>query len=131
LIVQLSILSGKRAGATWVARRFPVRIGRAPSTDLQFEEEGVWNEHLTLDFNPTEGFLLQAHPQAIVSINGQPVERSLLHNGDILELGALRLQFWLAETPQRGLRLREALTWAAIVTVSLSQIALIYWLLKT
>jgi pSer/pThr/pTyr-binding forkhead associated (FHA) protein len=130
LTFQLSILSGKRAGATWVARHFPVQIGRAPSADLRFEEEGVWNEHLTLDFNPAEGFLLQAQPHALVSVNGQFVERSHLRNGDVLELGALKLQFWLAETRQRGLRWREGLTWAGIFAVTLVQIALIYWLLQ-
>jgi len=131
LILQLSILSGKKAGATWVARRFPVRIGRAPSNDLQFDEEGVWNEHLTLEFDPAEGFLLQAHSHALVSVNGELVGRSFLRNGDVLELGALKLQFWLAETPQRGLRLREGLTWAGIVAVCLGQVVLIYWLLKS
>lgn len=129
--MQLRILSGKQAGATWVARRFPVRVGRAASADLQFEEEGVWNEHLTVDFDPAEGFLLQASPDALVSLNGQLVQRSVLRSGDVLELGALKLQFWLAETRQRGLLWREAFTWAAIIAVCLCQIALIYWLLQT
>ena len=131
MILQLSILSGKRAGATWVARRFPVRIGRAATSDLQIEEDGVWSEHLTLDFNPTDGFLLKAHAEAIVSVNGRTVQRAVLRNGDILELGAVRLQFWLAETRQRGLRFRESLIWGLIAAVCLGQIALIYWLLRS
>jgi len=127
--LQLSILSGRRAGATWVARRFPVRIGRAPSADLQFDECGVWNEHLTLDFDPAEGFQVQAYPDALVTVNGQLVQRSLLRNGDLLELGAVKLQFWLAEATQPGLGLREGLTWVGILAVCLGQVALIYWLL--
>jgi hypothetical protein len=39
------------------------------------------------------------------------------------------MQFWLSETRQAGLRLREGLTWAGIAAVSLGQIGLIYWLL--
>ena len=130
LSLQLSILSGRKAGATWVARRFPVRIGRSPSADLQFEEEGVWNEHLTLHFDSAEGFLIQAYPDALVSLNGQLVQRNQLRNGDVLEFGALKLQFWLSEPPQRGLGWREGVTWGGIVAVCLAQIALIYWLLQ-
>ena len=55
-MVQLQILSGKQAGALWVARRFPVHVGRAADNDLQLEEDGVWDEHLQLDFDPAEGF---------------------------------------------------------------------------
>jgi len=131
LILQLRILSGKMAGATWAARHFPVRVGRAPSSDLQSDEEGVWNEHLTLDFSPTEGFLVQACPDALVSLNGERIERSVLRNGDVLALGALQLQFWLPETRQRSLRLREALMWLIIAAVSLVQVGLIYWLLRS
>ena len=53
-MVQLKILSGKKAGTAWVARRFPVRIGRSAGADLQLEESGVWDEHLQLDFKPAE-----------------------------------------------------------------------------
>jgi pSer/pThr/pTyr-binding forkhead associated (FHA) protein len=131
LSLQLSILSGSKAGATFVARHFPVRIGRSPSADLQFEEDGVWNEHLVIDFNSTQGFMIQASPDALVSLNGQAVQQSQLRNGDVLEFGALKLQFWLAETPQRGLGWREGLTWAGILAVCLGQVALIYWLLQS
>ena len=119
------------AGATWAARHFPVRVGRAASSDLQSDEEGVWNEHLTLDFNPAEGFLVQASPEALVNLNGVRIERSLLRNGDVLALGALQLQFWLPETRQRGLRLREILIWLVIAVITLVQVALIYWLLRS
>ena len=40
-MLQLSILSGKTAGTEWVARRFPVRIGRAPDSDLKLEDAGI------------------------------------------------------------------------------------------
>ena len=54
-MIQFSILSGKKAGTSWVARRFPVRIGRAAVSDLQIEEEGVWDQHLQVDFIPADG----------------------------------------------------------------------------
>jgi hypothetical protein len=51
-----------------------------------------------------------------------------LRNGDGVEIGALKMQFWLGQTRQAGLRFREWLTWAAIAALCLAQIALIYWL---
>ena len=129
-MVQLKVLSGKRAGTTWVARRFPVRIGRSGATDLQLEEVGVWDQHLQLDFDPAEGIVLNVQQNALASVNGQPVHQAVLRNGDAIEIGSLRMQFWLSETRQAGLRLREGLTWAAIAAISLGQIGLIYWILR-
>ena len=129
-MVQLKVLSGKKAGTTWVARRFPVRIGRSSAADLQLEESGVWDQHLQLDFNPEEGIVLSAQPDALATVNGQPVRQTVLRNGDAIAIGSLRMQFWLSETRQTGLRVREALTWASIAAVSLGQIGLVYWLLR-
>ena len=129
-MIQFSILSGKKAGTSWVARRFPVRIGRAAGSDLQIEEEGVWDQHLQVDFIPSDGFVLSAGPDTLIAVNAQPVQETILHSGDVIEAGSLKLQFWLSETRQTGLRLREGLTWAAIAAISLGQIALIYWLLR-
>ena len=71
-MVQFKILSGQKAGVSWIARRFPVRIGRGVGTDLQLVEPGVWDQHLRLDFDPTKGFVLQAQADARVQINGEP-----------------------------------------------------------
>ena len=118
------------AGGSWTPRRFPVRIGRAPPADLQLEEQGVWDLHLQIDLNPKEGFVATVPSGTLAIINGCPIDRAVLRNGDIIELGAVKLQFWLAESRQAGLRLREWLTWLAIAAISLGQIWLIYWLLK-
>ena len=129
-MIQFKILSGKQAGASWVARRFPVRVGRAKGTDLQLEEAGVWDKHFQLDFKPGEGFVLQSAPNALTVVNGVQADRVVLSNGDLLELGSVKLQFWLGETRQRGFRLREGLTWTAIAAICLGQVVLIYWLLR-
>lgn len=129
-MVQLGILSGKQAGVFWAARRFPVQIGRAPSADLRLEEDGVWDKHLLLQLRRADGFVLTAQPNALVAVNGQAVQEAVLRNGDTIELGAVRLQFWLGEARQYGLRLREFLAWLGIAAVFLSQAALIWWLLR-
>jgi hypothetical protein len=129
-MVQLEILSGKMAGSRWVARHFPVRIGRAAANDLQLEEGGVWDEHLKLSFHPQNGFTLDACPDALVTINHQQAQSARLRNGDLVEFGSVRMHFWLAETRQRGLGLREWLVWLLIALVTAGQIAVIYALLQ-
>lgn len=128
-MVQLSILSGKQAGSHWVARRFPVHIGRSAKADLRLDEPGVWDHHLQIQLKPRQGFLLQAEDDALVSVNGEPARSQFLRNGDSIELGGSKLRFWLAESRQRGLALREWLTWIGIGLISFFQVALVYWLL--
>jgi predicted component of type VI protein secretion system len=128
-MLQVSILSGKTAGTEWVARRFPVVIGRAANCDLKLEEDGVWDQHLHLHFHRDEGFILETAPHALATLNGQTLQRIVLRNGDVVELGSVKVQFSLSKTIQSGLRFREALTWIAIGAISLGQIGLIYWLI--
>lgn len=129
-MIQLKIVCGKQAGTSWVARRFPVQIGRIPSSELQLEEPGIWDRHLAIEAVATKGFLLKTQPQALVRVNGESVNESWLRNGDIIEFGSVKLQFWLAQAEQRGLRIGEGLLWLAIVLVTIGQIALIYWLIR-
>lgn len=130
-MVQIKILSGNKAGFSWDARHFPVRIGRSAKSHLQLEEAGVWDDHLKLSQNHADGFVLETHTNALASINGQPVQRAVLRNGDTIEVGSVKLQFWLSEPRQRGQALREAFVWALITGVCLGQVALVYWLLTT
>ncbi len=129
-MLQLQILSGKQAGFLWDARRFPVRIGRAAGSDLQIEEDGVWDEHLRVELKTGEGFVITAHPGALVSVNQSPVETVRLRNGDIITAGSARIAFRLSQTRQRGLKLREAFIWLTIGGITVAQLALIGWLLR-
>lgn len=128
-MVQIRILSGKMAGASWAVRRFPVRVGRSSNSDLRLEEDGVWDQHLLLELEQ-EGFAIKVQPNALVRINGQPFVGAHLHNGDTIELGIVRLQFWLGDVRQSRLQLREIVSWGAIAVVTLGQLAIMYWLLR-
>ncbi len=129
-MVQLKVLSGQKAGTVWEARRFPVRIGRSAGADLRLEEAGVWDDHLRLGFDRSEGIVLNAQADALAFVNGQPARQTVLRNGDVIEIGSLKMQFWLSETRQTGLRFREGITWASIAAICLGQVGLIYWLLR-
>ncbi len=128
-MIQFNVLSGNKAGHQTVVRRFPFRVGRAPENHLQLEDDGVWDRHLALEFQ-AGGFNLAVAPDALVAINGEPFQNQTLRNGDIITLGSVKLQFWLAAARQRGLRLRELFVWALVLAVTAGQFALIYWLLQ-
>ena len=129
-MIQLNVLSGKKAGSQPVVRRFPFQVGRAAGNDLQLDDAGVWDRHLALECQRSEGFKLTTAPDALAAVNNQPVQTARLRNGDIITIGSVKLQFWLASVRQRGLRLREIFVWALIIIATAAQFALVYWLLR-
>ena len=129
MIVQLKFLSGKMAGTEEVARHFPFRVGRGAQNDLRIEEDGVWENHFEIGFDAAEGFILDAKTDALVTVNHEPAKKLRLRNGDSIEAGSARIQFWLGQPDQRGMRLREAFVWSLVVGVTLAQVALMCWLL--
>ena len=129
-MIQLKILSGRMAGTSFVTRHFPVRVGRAAGNDLQLEEPGVWDEHFQINLAGKAGFTFEPQPDTLTTINGQPAQPAPLRNGDLIEIGALKIQFWLTEAPQKALKIREAFVWGMITAVTLLQLALIYWLIR-
>ena len=129
-MVQLQVFSGQHACTATLARRFPFVVGRNSTADLCLEQDGIWDRHLELHLQIPDGFLLKAHPLALTSVNGLPVQQTFLRNGDLIEVGPLKIQFWLSETRQRGLRTREFLTWFALAALCAGQIVLIYGLLS-
>ena len=129
-MVQLQVLSGTHPGTVTFARRFPFVVGRNSTADLCLEHDGIWDQHLELHLRIPDGFVLITHPQALTNVNGQPAKQTLLRNGDVIEIGSLKIQFCLSETRQHGLRTREFLTWIALAALCAGQFALIYGLLN-
>src|SRR5271154_437331 len=129
-MVQLNILSGKKAGTQPAARSFPFRIGRAAGNELQLEDDGVWDQHLTLEFQPQSGFNLTSSPNALATVNAAPVQNAILRNGDTITVGSVKIQFWLAAARQKSLLASESFVWALLLFVTLGQFILLYWLIR-
>jgi len=128
-MVQLQFLSGNKAGAQFTAVRLPLQIGRAPDADLCLEEPGVWPRHCQIARRGRD-LVCQAHEGALLSVNGVQVDEAVLRNGDVISMGALKIQFALSPVRQSSQRARECLTWAALALLCLAQVALIYRLLQ-
>lgn len=125
-MIQVQILTGKKAGQEFQARRFPFQIGRSPQCELSVEEPGVWDRHITVRLQYPEGFEASVHEEALATVNDESFRSARLRNGDVLALGSLKLAFALGPTKSRGLKLREWLTWSGLAALFLGQLALIY-----
>jgi predicted component of type VI protein secretion system len=126
-MVQLQILSGRRAGAKFDSSSLPITLGRSAQSDLSLEEPGVWPTHCKIQWRQ-EGLVLEVEPGALASVNGAPMPRALLRNGDLITLGGVNLRFSFSPIRQSSAALREWLTWIGLGALCLGQVAAIYWL---
>lgn len=125
-MIQLKVLSGKKAGTELVARHFPFCVGRSSTCELCLDEQGVWDRHFQIDLDSTRDFVLAADPQTSVTIDGNVVQKTALRNGDIIEMGSARILFGFSPTKQKSLAVREWLTWIGFAVLCAAQILLIY-----
>lgn len=127
-MVQLDILSGSKAGTQIVARRFPFRVGRSASAALMLEDGGVWEHHFELAVRTNDGVVLTSSKESLTLVNGTRYQEARLRNGDCIEAGSVRIRFNLSPNRQRGLAVRETVTWFSLAALYVGQVALIYWL---
>jgi hypothetical protein len=76
------------------------RLGRAPDNDLCFKNDSVSAHHAELHQDTNGAFTIADIGSTNgVWINGKRVKNQGLRNGDVVELGEIRLRFW--DLPQR------------------------------
>jgi len=124
-MVQLQILSGRKAGAKFDGSSLPITLGRSEQSDVCLDEQGVWPCHCKIHWQQ-DGLVLEVEPNALASVNGVLMPRALLRNGDTITLGGVTLRFSLSPVHQSSVALREWLTWIALGLLCLSQVAVIY-----
>jgi pSer/pThr/pTyr-binding forkhead associated (FHA) protein len=130
-MLQLKVLSGRMAGTENVARHFPYQVGRGPGNDFVIDEPGMFDRHFTINLNESKEFILQTEAGTFVAVSGQQnVRDAVLKNADLIEVGQTKILFALSPTEQHGLAFRENLTWVALALLTVSQVALIFWLLR-
>jgi hypothetical protein len=84
-------------------RRFPFRpvssgmflIGHGPSCDLRLGMSDVPSIHSVIQLDAKSAEITQISSQPELLINGEPVKRSPLHDGDLIEIGDVRMAFHL------------------------------------
>ena len=74
-------------------------IGRKPTNDIQIDNLAISGEHAAVVTILNDSFLEDLNSTNGTLINGQPVKKHFLKNGDIVELGKYKLKY-IAEQPQ-------------------------------
>lgn len=70
------------------------RVGRAPENDIRFTNDSVSSYHAEIYHLPDGAFqICDLNSTNGIWINGKRVQTQVLNNGDILELGEVRLHF--------------------------------------
>jgi hypothetical protein len=129
-MIQLHILSGKKAGATISVPKLPFQVGRAASSTLILDDPAVWDQHFQITWPKADTLVLHSEKKAVTFVNGTKVDESPLREGDLIEAGSVKMRFGFASVKQKSLLTRESLTWLGLAALSLGQVALIYQLLR-
>jgi hypothetical protein len=124
-MVELAILSGRRARTVIPIPRLPCVLGRE-GADIPLSEPGVLATHATVSDAGPLGFMLEAEADASVYAAGKPLRQLPLRDGTIFDLGSVRLQFRIQPARPRSLRGLEIL---AFVLIGLTIAAEIVWLI--
>ncbi len=124
-MVELAILTGRRAHTVIAVPRLPSVLGR-DGADIALPEPGVALVHATLRDAGIEGFILEAESATSIYSGGKPLQRLALRDGSVFELGSIRLQFRIQPAHSRNLRGLEVLTFGLIAATMAAEVA---WLL--
>lgn len=109
------------------AATLPIALGRSAPSDVLLDDPGVWPCHCKIHWR-REGLILEVEPDALASVNGTPMPRAVLRNGDLITLGGVTLRFGFSPLRQSNAALKEWLLWVALGVLCLGQIAIIYQL---
>jgi len=124
-MVRLEVLAGSKTGAVFTGTRFPICAGRAANNDFSFEDDGVWPNHFSIQRQRNE-LIIQAEANAFLTVNGESIQHATLRNGDVIGVGAARVQFGFTPMRQSSLAWRERLTWVAIAALGFGEVAIAY-----
>ncbi|MBR7801151.1 FHA domain-containing protein [Undibacterium fentianense] len=73
--------------------RARLNIGRRPGNDLVLDHLAVSGRHAAIDTTSEGTFILDLGSTNGTSVNGQPIKKHLLQDGDVIELGKYQLKF--------------------------------------
>lgn len=79
-----------------------VTIGRKPHNDIQIENLAVSGEHATITTILNDSFLEDLDSTNGTLVNGSPVKKHVLQNGDVIEIGKFRLEYLNPQASQEA-----------------------------
>lgn len=83
-------------------------IGRRPSNDIQIDNLAISGEHAVVVTILNDSFLEDLNSTNGTLVNGQPVKKHFLKNGDVIELGKYKLKYVTEQKPVAGVDAGQA-----------------------
>jgi hypothetical protein len=127
-MIELRFVNGGRESLVFPLTALPISGGRGAGSDVALTGLGIWDSHFRIELDPTDGVILQSVGDAFTTVDQQRVSRHPLRNGDVIECGTNRVQFWLTPAPQRRLRSLEAFVWILAAMAGGAQVAVANWI---
>lgn len=124
-MLELVVLSDPEKGRRFHSDAAPIRLGRRADVEISLAFPGVWDLHAEIQMDSAGWFVIRPLGQSLVTINQQPIQDHRLRSGDVLGIGAVKLQFSLRNSSQRPLRYWEILVWSMILGIMGTAIAVL------
>jgi pSer/pThr/pTyr-binding forkhead associated (FHA) protein len=93
MIAKLIVASGKSAGRSIAIKRNKLLIGRAEGCDVRPLSEDVSRRHCAITVGPAEVWVEDLGSRNGTLVNGVPVTRQVLLDGDCIEIGVYTLTY--------------------------------------
>ena len=74
-------------------------IGRKPNNDIQIDNLAISGEHAAVVTILNDSFLEDLNSTNGTLVNGQPVKKHFLKNGDVIEMGKYKLKYITEQAP--------------------------------
>jgi len=88
--ISLIVLEGQREGERLQVSRLPAYLGSGDYSDIVLPARGVLDSHARLSLSDND-LVLSSLSSGRLQVNDQEVDRAVLRDGDILELGELKM----------------------------------------
>ncbi len=89
----LRVMNGPGKDRTFTIRAATTSVGRGLDNDLVLESTDVSRHHAQIEYRDGSYHLTDLGSTNGSRVNGQPVQRAILRDGDEIEFGSLHLQF--------------------------------------
>ncbi len=126
-MVELMVLTGPQSGSHLLIPRLPACVGRSREVEVPLSGPGVWDRHFDLVTTPEGRVALRTIGEARVMIDSVSVTERPLRNGELLEVGGIKLRFLIVESSQQPLTAREFSVWALATAIVGLQGYLVWW----
>lgn len=89
----LTVLEGTAVGEVYKIEKDAIILGRDPKCDVSIQEDGVSRQHAKIEKQGFNCFISDLGSTNGTTVNGNPIERTKLSEGDKIRLGDILLRF--------------------------------------